>query len=114
MSLYVVHKPVVKNTPDIAPNTTQVICRAGNVSKIQVVMPLNASMMVGVRVRDITGIIWPTFTSPSGWVTGNDEVITDDSGFFIQGPPYLAYVDIYNLDDFFTRTPEVRLFVDEH
>lgn len=108
MSFYAVHQTVPPNTPRSAP--AEIPIEAANAILVHksAAFPKNSSMLVGIQIRDRTGIVWPSPGSPSQWITGDNETVNSDSPVTLSGSPYDLVVRIYNEDSVYERTPEVR------
>lgn len=78
----------------------------------EVMFPLNAAGLVGVRLLETERQFAPTEGTGAGWYTGDNATIPISIERKLVDP-YEIRIQAYNLDDTFARTIEVRVIVVE-
>jgi len=109
----VVKQTIPPNTPQSNPIVIKVDVNDSIVVHRECLFPKNAAMLCGVQLWDHAGRFWPSQGSPSEWITGDNEKASSDVPFMMRGGgPYQVVVKLYNEDNTFERTPEIRFEVE--
>jgi hypothetical protein len=109
-----VHQPIPPNTLRTKPVEVEIEPDNRIVTRTEAQFPRNASMLVGVQLCDRNGRFWPAPWSPYEWFTGDNNLVFSDAPHVLSGPPFRIVCRLYNEDNTFPRTPEIRGEVQEH
>jgi hypothetical protein len=110
---FIVHTTIPPNTPQSAPIEVSIEPPNRIVTRCEVQFPMNTAMLAGIQLLDRGGRFWPAPGSPSEWITGDDNVVVSDSSYILSGVPSRIAARMYNEDNTFDRTPEIRIEVQD-
>lgn len=93
------------NTPQSSPVTVVIPAVISTVQTVHIRFPDGCAGLVGVRLTDRGSQFAPLY----GWIEGNATEINLTVNRKLQGPPREIIVQVYNEDDTFPHTVEVRI-----
>jgi hypothetical protein len=109
----VIKQTIPPNTPQSKPVEISVDVNEAVVAYMGALFPKNCAMLVGVQLCDHQGRFWPSQNSPTAWYTGDNCVIDSHSPFPLRGDgPHTIIARMYNEDNTFERTPQIRFDVE--
>jgi len=102
---------IPKNTPIASPATQDILLAKGFVTHGMVVLPPGCAGLVGIAIFDASTQLYPA--TAATWFTGDGERIEFDTDYDVPlvGTDYKLTIKGYNLDDTYSHTPIVRLWI---
>jgi hypothetical protein len=113
MGTFVVHTTIPPNTPQYAPIEVEIPVPSRIVTWSEAQFPMNAAMLAGIQLLDRGSRFWPAQGSPYPWITGDNNTVRSDAPYILSGVPSKIVCRMYNEDNTFERTPEVRVEVQD-
>lgn len=109
MVTYSVDLILPANTPERSAVEVIIPVYAGFLENVAVLFPDGCAQLARVALFDRDSRLVPGSSSPTPWLTGDNETIKAQVGRKVSGPPYLLKLRGWNEDDTYPHIPTIRI-----